>query len=177
MHHIEYACTLVDWDLRHALEFGVGSGRTINMIRGCLPGADIFGFDSFEGLPEDWRDAAGNIVGGQAKGAFSTGGVIPNITGVRFFKGLFEDTIQEYLGIGERIALLHIDCDLYSSTQVVLRELNDLIVPGTIILFDEWCYLNDPRNNDHEQRAFNEWAFHNGRRNLSSSGSPCPRSV
>jgi hypothetical protein len=35
-------------------EFGVWKGATINYIASKTPGP-VHGFDSFEGLPEDWR--------------------------------------------------------------------------------------------------------------------------
>lgn len=37
------------------LEFGVFAGTTINQIASRVR-QDVFGFDSFEGLPERWRD-------------------------------------------------------------------------------------------------------------------------
>lgn len=90
----------------------------------------------------------------------STNGVIPNINNVTFYKGWFIDTIPVYKKCAESIALLHIDCDLYSSTIDVLYNLNDYIVPGTIIVFDEWYYNHRdiPENRLHEQKAFLEWA-------------------
>ena len=38
---------------------------------------------------------------------------------------------------GAKIALLHVDCDLYSSTVTILNNVAGMLVPGTIILFDE----------------------------------------
>ena len=37
------------------LEFGVSAGRTVNYIASLVPDKTIYGFDSFEGLPEDWN--------------------------------------------------------------------------------------------------------------------------
>src|SRR5688500_2905006 len=37
------------------LEFGVGKGSTIDFIAGHSFGRTVVGFDSFEGLPEDWK--------------------------------------------------------------------------------------------------------------------------
>ena len=123
------------------------------------PNYEIFGFDSFEGLPEDWLDSSGNIVAVHSrKGAFSVNGIVPNIPGIKFFKGWFDVTIHEYLLQAKPIALLHIDCDLYSSCKTVLYNLNDYIVPGTILVFDEWVYNFDIKFNDHEQKCFYEWA-------------------
>ena len=53
------------------LEFGVASGRTINYISKFTTDT-VYGFDSFEGLPEKWRD-------GFDKGAFSSNGNMPNV--------------------------------------------------------------------------------------------------
>ena len=37
------------------LEFGVFSGRTVNHIAGLVGAQKVYGFNSFEGLPEAWR--------------------------------------------------------------------------------------------------------------------------
>ena len=36
------------------LEFGVATGRTLNQFARWLPHKTVYGFDGFEGLPEDW---------------------------------------------------------------------------------------------------------------------------
>ena len=53
------------------------------------------------------------------------------------------------------ISLLHVDCDLYSSTKTIFDRLNDWIVPGTIIVFDE--YFNYSGWELHEFKAFQEF--------------------
>jgi hypothetical protein len=164
MHHITYACMMSAHGLTHALEFGVAGGDSIRRMRAALPRAvEVHGFDTFTGLPEDWRDANGELIGVCERGFFSTNGVVPDIPGVTFHVGLFADTIPAYRPDAHFIGVLHVDCDLYSSTVTVLHGLNDFIVPGTLIVFDEWCYDHNPRNNDHEQRAFLEWAWAFGR--------------
>lgn len=147
------ACDLLHENYSHVLEFGVYSGKSILQLRQRLDKKyQIFGFDSFVGLPEDWSGTT------HRKGDMSRNGHVPNIPMVRFYKGWFEDTIPQYLSEhSEPIALLHIDCDLYSSTKTVLYNLNSFIQPGTIIVFDEWFYNHDPKFNDHEQKAFYEW--------------------
>jgi hypothetical protein len=52
------------------------------------------------------------------------------------------------------IGFLHLDCDLYQSTKCVFEQLSDRIVPGTVIVFDE--YFNYPNWQEHEFRAFQE---------------------
>ena len=54
---------------------------------------------------------------------------------VRLFKGLFDQTLPLYQG---KIALLHLDCDLYESYMVALKNLYAKVVPGGIIMFDEY---------------------------------------
>lgn len=160
MSHIEIGCQLINPEYKHILEFGVYKGNTITKIKNTVNSdIKIFGFDSFEGLPEDWSQYDGGVAGDGVcvKGFFSTEGVIPEVDGVTFYKGWFDKTLPEYLKIAEPIALLHIDCDLYSSTKTVLYGLIDYVRPGTIIVFDEWYYNNNPKYNDHEQKCFLEW--------------------
>lgn len=152
MNSVQYASTLINPEYKHVLEFGVYRGYTISLIREKLDKSyKVFGFDSFEGLPEDWKNTQCQ------KGFFSTNGVIPEIEGIKFFKGWFEDTILQYLKEADTIGLLHVDCDLYSSTKTIFNNLHPYIKKGTIIVFDEWCYNADPKCNDHEQKAFYEY--------------------
>ena len=68
------------------LEFGVASGNTINYIS-KFTNEKVYGFDSFEGLPEKWRD-------GFDKGAFNRGGYLPKVNdNVELIKGWFNETL------------------------------------------------------------------------------------
>jgi hypothetical protein len=131
------------------LEFGVYSGETINYIARKLPNHKIFGFDSFEGLPEFWR-------AGFDKGKFSVK-QMPEVQGnVQLMKGWFDATLPDFVKNNrEEIAYLHIDCDLYSSTKTIFDLLSKQIVKGTIIVFDE--YFNYPGWEDGEFKAFQEF--------------------
>lgn len=131
------------------LEFGVCSGRTINMISSCTENK-VYGFDSFYGLPEDW----GNH---QKKGTYSREGNLPNVNdNVELVVGLFEDTLDNFLkDHSGNVAYLHLDADLYSSTKYVLDKLKDRIVSGTVISFDE--IYNYPEYKDHEIKAWVEF--------------------
>lgn len=131
------------------LEFGVCSGRTINLISKCT-NTKVYGFDSFYGLPEDW----GNH---QKKGSYGRSGNLPNVNdNVELIDGLFEDTLDSFLKKYEgAVAYLHLDVDLYSSTKFVLNKLSDRIVKGTVISFDE--IYNYPEYADHEIKAWVEF--------------------
>ncbi len=50
---------------------------------------------------------------------------------------------------------MHIDCDLYSSTKTIFDNLAEQIVPGTVIVFDE--YFNYPNWQQHEHKALQEF--------------------
>lgn len=170
--NISKALSFVDYNLKDYLEFGVYDGTSLSQIEKevSLESNDynVYGFDTFTGLPEDWSDADGNTI--RSKGFFDMGGQVPKINGVKFFKGVFENTIPEYKKINQPIAFIHIDCDTFKSTKCVLEDLNELIIPNTVILLDEWfvfkqftkscedvSQLRDGQING-EGQAFLEWA-------------------
>ena len=132
------------------MEFGVATGSSITLIAKDTPGA-VHGFDSFEGLPEDW---AGRH---EPKGAYSTGGRLPRVPpNVKLHKGWFDKTLPAFLGEhADPVSFLHVDCDLYSSTRCVLQLLTDRVVAGTVIVFDE--YFNYVSWREHEFKAFREF--------------------
>jgi len=161
--HLSRCIPHIPPDTDHILEFGVGGGSSIEMIRRHTPTKiKVFGFDTFTGLPEPWYNKNGHII--VPKGMFSTEGALPDVEGVSFYKGLFIDTIPQYLAQypGCRIGMLHIDCDLYSSTSQVFSALGQMLTPGAVLAFDEWYYNDSPENSDHEQRAFLEWIQQSG---------------
>ena len=130
------------------LEFGVFVGGTINHIARQIE-QTIHGFDAFEGLPEKW--------GAVPAGKFSLKGQPPKVLdNVELHVGWFDQTLPEFLNkYPGQVAFLHIDSDLYSSAKVVLWQLVDRIVPGTVIVFDE--YFNYPGWREHEYKAFQEF--------------------
>jgi hypothetical protein len=134
------------------LEFGVASGTSINQLAEKTSKI-VHGFDSFEGLPEDWRD-------GFDKGAFACAmpKVLPNVV---LHRGWFDNTLPNFVERNsEPVAFLHVDCDLYSSTKTIFSCLGPRIVPGTIIAFDE--YFNYPSWRQHEYKAFQEFIAESG---------------
>ena len=130
------------------MEFGVATGRTINMIAKHRR-VPVYGFDSFKGLPESWY-------GNYRRGTFARDRLPPVPDNVTLVTGWFSDTLPRFLAEHpEPVSFLHVDCDLYSSAAFVLTELRDRIVPGTVIVFDE--YFNYPGWQQHEHRAFVEF--------------------
>jgi predicted O-methyltransferase YrrM len=138
------------------LEFGVMKGKTARFIAERTE-RQVHGFDSFEGLPADWRG------GREGKGTFSQGGKLPKVpANVTLHKGWFDATIPAFLKTTEEpIAFLHIDCDIYESTKIVFDMLGSRIQPGTVIVFDE--YFNYVGWQQHEIKAFQEFIQASGR--------------
>ncbi|RFU23063.1 class I SAM-dependent methyltransferase [Geodermatophilus marinus] len=132
------------------LEFGVASGDTLRRITSRRSPAH--GFDSFEGLPEDWRT-------GFVKGDFSA--PPPEIPGATLHIGWFEDTLPGFFAEHPGpIAFAHMDADLYSSTATIFHQGEGRFVAGTVLLFDE--YFNFPGWQHHEHKAFTEFLERTG---------------
>lgn len=135
-------------------EFGVYKGDSLKIICDAVgSNVAVFGFDSFEGLPQDW----GTVL---SKGAFALDRLpkVPN--NAVLIKGWFKDTLLKFIKEYHKpFAFIHIDCDLYQSTKDVLDILAPQIMPGTIILFDEYINIVDWEN--HEFRAFQEFVSQN----------------
>lgn len=133
-------------------EFGVYKGHTLRIIADTVNGGLVYGFDSFQGLPEAWR-------AGFDKGAFNVADKeLPSFANnVKLYPGLFNITLPAMLKDDPRhAAFLHIDCDLYSSTKVIFESLANRLRAGTVIVFDE--YFNFPGWKNDEHRALIEAA-------------------
>lgn len=129
------------------LEFGVYRGDTLRWWCENVPApeARFVGFDSFEGLPEDWHAHA-------RAGMFAVD-TIPEPPDPRasFEVGWFEDSLPGFILPPHDQLIVNIDSDLYSSAVAVLRHMEPFMAPGTLIYFDELGDVN------HELRAWREF--------------------
>ena len=119
----------------------------------------LYGFDSFEGL-QDFSDKDGvtekDILSDKKVGGWSASEVEGEIFELcnlfnqdnvlarersRLIKGFVEDTLPKFLEEtpGLRLNILHFDMDLYEPTYFALNALWDLVVPGGVIIFDEYA--------------------------------------
>lgn len=162
------------------IEFGVWFGRSINYIAKNFPEYHYYGFDTFEGVDEIWETGGKTV--DMSRFNVSDPNNIDDKTGlpkveknVSLVKGLFQDTLEGWLADHkDTVSFINMDPDLYSAAIYVLETLNERIIPGTIIRFDEicdWRTVNFPgfnRNNHHtisqyttweegEWKALNEW--------------------
>jgi tetratricopeptide (TPR) repeat protein len=130
------------------LEFGVAGGASLRFLASNTQGT-VYGFDSFQGLPETWQR-------GLEAGTFARSGVPTGLpANAQLVVGLFGETLPRFCEQhADGVRFAHIDCDLYSSTRTVFDALGDRFAPGTVLVFDE--YLNYPGWREHEHRAFVE---------------------
>jgi O-methyltransferase len=145
-------------DVGDYFEFGLFRGGTfLHAYEACrrlgLHDTHCYGFDSFQGLPEveDVDAAGGRFFAGQF--AASRDEVEKHLTehGIDWSRatlveGFFEDALTQELKDSlprRRASVVLLDCDLYSSTIVALEWLEDMLVDGAFVLFDDWSTYGD----------------------------------
>ena len=128
----------------------------------------VFGFDSFAGLqnfkPEDGADAHGNVtpdeVAMRYPGAFratafevealckmhNADSMIVGPERTTVVVGDIAETLPKFIkdNPGLRVSLAHFDVDLYEPTKLGLNELWPKLVPGGVMAFDEYAFLQWP---------------------------------
>lgn len=153
------------------LEFGVFNGTSLGCMFQVLQEfglnqVRLFGFDSFEGLPE--TDAEEDI------GVWDAGGFKCHIEVTKerltrlgidwnrtfLIKGWFSDTLkpefcQQYQI--KKTNLIMVDCDMYSSTVDVLKFCEPLVRDQAVIFFDDWNSDGLASRNLGEKKAFDEF--------------------
>lgn len=139
------------------LEFGVYNGSTITAVTRALDAVGIkdvrvFGFDTFEGLPDfASSDCGGHWKPGQFCSSIEfTRSVLEHekvdMSRVELVKGLFsESCTPEFIKKHniDKAALIMIDCDLYQSTVDALEFCKPVFADTTVVLFDDWFPLAD----------------------------------
>ena len=181
----------------HWFEFGVFKGGTIEFISNTLIELHrvhqiIHGFDSFEGLPEDWEmgrytksqtkhklnkyypendyewlDAVEDKVA--KKEVFDLSGQIPEkllkIKNINIVKGWYDKSLPKFIKENpiHKVNFIHIDSDLYSSAKTILDNLQPYLKGKCVIHFDE--FAGYPRAYENEYKAFYEFLTNN-RKNI-----------
>jgi O-methyltransferase len=152
------------------LEFGVYVGTSLLCMDRAskalgLDSVRLFGFDSFEGLPDAAAEDHGGWVPGQFRAdldfvreKLTRGGVDWSRTVL--IPGWFEDTLRpglaEQLGI-EKAGVVMIDCDLYSSARTALDFCAPLIRTAAAVVFDDWNSGGLASRGLGERQAFDEF--------------------
>src|SRR5262249_3970008 len=138
--------------------FGVHMGGPINHIARAVKtkNVTIYGFDSFEGLKKDWQGTT------YQAGHFNIGGKPPHRPpNVRMINGWIDETMSRFLADhGGPFCFIQLDAVTFESTELVLSLLRSRIVPGTIIIFDE--YLGFPNWQNGEWLAWRQFVERRG---------------
>lgn len=127
-------------------EFGVWKGESINHFARRFPEKTVYGFDSFEGLHTDWPGTSA------ARGHFNLGGKLPVVDkNVELVKGWFDQTLPPFLAANSAdFAFVHIDCDTFEATRIVLHQAAGRIRAGTVFVFDEYFGFLGWRRGEHK---------------------------
>lgn len=143
------------------LEFGVMLGYSARLLtrsisRFQLDSVRLHLLDSFEGLPalsEEDQNCYESVNGAWNEGVLCAPAGLDTILKkelckelgekrVLTVKGYFEQTLERHIRDQkiEKVILINLDCDLYSSSKYVLRTLfeYDLIQDGTLLICDDW---------------------------------------
>jgi O-methyltransferase len=134
------------------LECGTHHGATLlgmaHILRSRGISARLYGLDSFEGFPEPtaedaqddgtmhpWvhRGALGEASLDRLQARLARMGLTAQVTLIR---GYFNDTLPRLTD--ERFSLVHLDCDLYSSFKSCLEFVYPRMLPGGIMVFDDY---------------------------------------
>ncbi len=155
-------------------EFGVAGGVSFLAFARCIRvmerGFDkkerrkLFGFDSFEGLPElSDLDKSAHVTDREMRqGGFATPkwfqplrDFVADDPSCELVQGWFDKSVPVFLADRPHLsfAMVHIDCDLYESTKTVLEQTWERVVPGGIVLFDELFHKDYPG----EARAYRDF--------------------
>lgn len=148
--HLEYFVQQAQTLEGLILEFGVATGGTLSRISNTLPNRTVYGFDWFKGLPEDWAN-------GYYAGHFACEKPTNLPVNAVIVDGLFKKTIPGFIKEhkDEKVAFMHIDCDIYSSAKYVLDKFEKKFQDGSVLVFDELILYNGYER--HEWRAWNEF--------------------
>jgi len=150
------------------LEFGVYQGNSLICAHSALRAAGLdsvrlFGFDSFEGLPETTEDA--DIWSrGQFRSDYEFTVARLREAGVeldrtRLIRGFYEESLTPELYEQEglrRASVIMLDCDLYTSTVEALAFCRPLIRGFACLFFDDWQSTDESRGQKRALREFRE---------------------
>jgi O-methyltransferase len=136
------------------VECGVARGGALALMKYSSGKNKVFGFDSFEGMPDitdkdigDYNKSCiftgfgkvGDNLSGGIENVFKTFKVLNVSTdNVHFVKGFFNDTVKINKDLCGKIAILRLDGDWYESTKVCLDELYEQVVDGGCIIIDDY---------------------------------------
>jgi len=128
----------------HIVEFGCYRGGSALFMAFLatrfFPGMRVFAFDTFAGMPQtdqaidlhksgDFKDTNLESVRAYARSL--------NLENIEFIPGRFEDCAVSSLARIGKVALVHIDCDIYSAIACAYDACKPHLVTGGYVVFDD----------------------------------------
>jgi hypothetical protein len=158
-------------ELGDYLEFGVYQGSAMTCMYRAATSMNLnkmrfVGFDSFEGMPEQSNHEDENVWNSgdfysslaNTKVYLSKNGV--DMSRVGLVKGWFDDTCNSTTVQQQnirKVAVINIDCDIYSSTKTALEFCQPFIQDDVVIFFDDWNSYDLAEKGLGERKAFEEF--------------------
>lgn len=173
------------------LEFGVCHGISLTCMHEALQELNlnnvrIFGFDSFEGLPENARlEGSKYFTPGAFRSSMEKTKHFLTEKGIDWkktflIKGWYSDTLTEELKVNRNItkaSVIMIDVDIYSSSKEALNFCKSLIKDTAIIFFDDWYIFGYAEKNLGEKKALDEFLNENPQFKIEDFGDYASRGV
>ncbi len=131
------------------VECGTYKGGSAAVLISRAGERDVWLFDSWEGCPEPspydvdkngHRGNAGEFHSSEEDVVELLAKLGPFVARVHRVKGWFEETVPVSVGAIGPIALLHLDGDWYESTKACLNGLYSLLLPGGLLVIDDYGY-------------------------------------
>lgn len=128
----------------HIIEYGAYRGGSAFFMAAVaakhLPGVQVYALDTFCGMPPPDKSVdahdAGNFSSVKIDELMKTKADYC-LTNVHFVKGLFSNTATHVLAEAKRIALAHIDCDLYEGVKYSYLASKPYMVDRGYYVFDD----------------------------------------
>lgn len=121
-----------------AAEIGVYEGDSAVLIKSELPDCTLHLFDTFNGMPKSMISEGDYHRECDFK-TTSVEKVKKRLTGkYEIHAGVFPDTAA---GLKPKLKFVHVDCDLYLSTKAALTWAWENLVPGGVIIDDDYGFL------------------------------------
>lgn len=122
-------------------ELGVFQGGALRALAELMPDKTCYGFDTFEGLPEEhWNPSEPHRPGEFSNTSYDR--LLETLpSNCKLVRGLFPESA---VIIEDRFCLAHVDFDFEEGTRAAIEWLLPRMTTGGIIVFDDYRWPNCP---------------------------------
>ncbi|MBN8956772.1 MAG: class I SAM-dependent methyltransferase [Rhizobiales bacterium] len=125
-------------------ECGVYKGGNLRTLAGIFRASEVFGFDTFDGLPVAmWSEGEPHSAGDFGDVSFEAVSMaLAGVANVHLVRGIFPDSAAPLSD--RRFSFVHLDLDFYASTRAALLWLLPRMSKGGAIVFDDYGWKHCP---------------------------------